>query len=76
MAFVVRTEQVRLVRVGGETFEVMEGTFEIDSFAFATGDDTGEVGGREMGFRARLRTGSLIAGRLDAVVAVVYGDQT
>ena len=74
MAFVVRAEQVKLVRVDGETFEVAQGTFEIDSYAFATGDDKNEIGNREMGFRAQLKTGSWIAGPLASVSAVAYGD--
>ena len=70
MAFTVRTEQVKSVRVGGEWTDVLPGTFEIDSLAWSQGG--GEVGNRELGFRAVLKGGGMLAAPLSALAGVRY----
>lgn len=55
MAYTVNVEQVTAVRIDGEWAAIQEGSFEVDSLAWAQGGQ--EVGSREMGFHAVLSGG-------------------
>jgi hypothetical protein len=70
MAFVVDVERVHAVRVGEEWAAVVEGSFQIDSMAYA--QEGREVGDRVMGFSAALGGGGVLAAPLTSLTGVRY----